>query len=85
MDIYKFRNKLKRYGKGCANETENALIEAWYRSYAVEEKKLSEEEAEELRKTILDKIKIATYKPRVSCLSIFQMAASLAITSTVSL
>jgi len=85
MEIYNFKKKLKRYEKGDTNETENALIEAWYRSYAIEERQLSEDETSYLRKTILNKIKGAAYKPRVSYLSLFQMAASVAIISTVSL
>ena len=85
MEIYNFKKKLKRYEKGDTNETENALIEAWYRSYAIEERQLSEDETSYLRKIILNKIKGTTCKPRVSCLSLFQMAASVAIISTVSL
>jgi transmembrane sensor len=85
MEIYNFKKKFKRYEKGDANETENALIEAWYRSYAIEERQLGEDEALYLRKTILNKIKGTTCKPRVSYLFLFQMAASVAIISTVSL
>lgn len=33
MDIYKFKKLLKRYRNGAANETERALVEAWYDSY----------------------------------------------------
>lgn len=33
MDKYKFRKLLKRYQDGSANETEKALVEAWYQSY----------------------------------------------------
>ncbi|MBE9584090.1 FecR domain-containing protein [Mucilaginibacter sp. JRF] len=39
MNRYKFKRLLKRYQDGSANETERALVEAWYASYTQAEDK----------------------------------------------
>jgi ferric-dicitrate binding protein FerR (iron transport regulator) len=85
MDINKFRKKLKRYQEGQSNETESALIEAWYKSYPVDEQQPDEKEAQILREHIHNKIKAATSKTPLIYLPVFRIAASLAIISTISL
>ncbi|MCR8558880.1 FecR family protein [Mucilaginibacter sp. BJC16-A38] len=77
MDIYKFRKRLTRYLKGESNETENAIIEAWYKSYEQEEQPLSEAEEERIRLAIHNKVKSATSKSTIIMLPIFRMAATL--------
>jgi transmembrane sensor len=84
MDIYKFKKKLKRYLDGESNETESALIEAWYKSYTVDEQKLTESEAASLRDAIHNKVKSAVFKKRVIHSAFFRIAASLVIISTIS-
>jgi len=79
MDIYKFRKKLTRYLKGKSNETENALIEAWYKSYDINEKPLDDSEAKGLKQSIQTKINAAVFKPSVIQLPIFRIAASVII------
>lgn len=85
MDIYKFRRKLDRYLKGQSNETENALIESWYKSYDLNEKQLSETEEQLLQDAIYRKISAATSKPPVTKWLIFRIAASLLIFSCIAL
>jgi len=77
MDIDIFRKKLTRYLKGEANETENALIEAWYRSYKDKEQELSDDERQRIRNAIYANVKPAVAKPSVLRLPIFRIAATL--------
>jgi transmembrane sensor len=83
MDIYKLRKILQRYSEGKANETENALVEAWYRSYASDECSVKDEEATEIGESIKRHIKAATLKRSVIYLPVFRIAAGLAIFSTI--
>jgi ferric-dicitrate binding protein FerR (iron transport regulator) len=85
MDIDIFRKKLTRYLKGEANETENALIEAWYRSYKDKEPELSDDERQRIRNTIYANVKPAVAKPSVFRLPIFRIAASLLVFAGLSL
>ncbi|SDP94657.1 FecR family protein [Mucilaginibacter sp. OK268] len=54
MELRKFIKQLRRYQKGTTNETEKAIIEAWYDSYEGENEKqvLSAEERERVRNAI---------------------------------
>ena len=79
MDIYKFREKLVRYLKGKSNETENALIEAWYKSYGHEEQSLNEVDEGRIRLAIHNKIKSATSKSTIIMLPLFRVAATLVL------
>ena len=79
MDLQKFREILKRYEQNASNETEDALVEAWYRSYEDQEEKLSGKDLDNLRDPLFRKIKSATQKRSVYRLPVFQMAAALAV------
>lgn len=83
MDIYKLRKILQRYGEGKANETESALIEAWYKSYDADERQLSDEEAIGLREAMSRGIKAATLKRSIIYMPVFRVAASLVIVSAI--
>jgi transmembrane sensor len=82
MDIYKLRKILQRYREGKANETESALVEAWYKSYDADEQHLGDEEAANLRENMGRNIKAATLK-RSIYFPVFRIAASLAIVSAI--
>jgi transmembrane sensor len=84
MDIYKFRKKLSRYIQGDSNETENALIEAWYKSYAVNEQPLDKQKEQLLYDSLRRNIRMGTTGPRVFKFPKLAAAASLLILSTVS-
>ncbi|MEN0052869.1 MAG: FecR domain-containing protein [Mucilaginibacter sp.] len=79
MDIDKLRKKLTAYSKGKANETENALIEAWYNSYNDKEQDLSQAEKQRVRNMIYAKVKPGLAKPSVFRLPMFRIAASLLV------
>jgi transmembrane sensor len=85
MEIDKFKRKLKRYLKGRSNETENALIEAWYKSYSINEQKLSESNEQRIGRAIQSRINAATIRPSVINLPAFRIAASLAIAVSIPL
>jgi transmembrane sensor len=85
MDVYKFRKKLARYLRGRSNETETALIEALYRSYAVNEQDLGESESERIRQSVYGKVKAVVFKQSIIRLPLFRIAASLVIALSVSL
>jgi ferric-dicitrate binding protein FerR (iron transport regulator) len=54
MELRKFIKQLRRYQKSTTNETEKAIIEAWYDSYGAENEKrvLSAEDRERVRNAI---------------------------------
>jgi ferric-dicitrate binding protein FerR (iron transport regulator) len=79
MDIHKFRKILQRYSNGEANETETALVEAWYRSYSTNESSLCDEDLNTVRKKMLRNIKNATAKRSFMRNYGLQIAAGLAI------
>jgi transmembrane sensor len=83
MDIAKFRRKLERYLKGTANETENAIVDAWYQSYqSAEQAELGKGEKEHIKNAIRQKINIATaIKPRFSISKYYRIAAGLLLVS----
>nr|WP_067059675.1 FecR family protein [Mucilaginibacter sp. L294] len=83
MDIYKLRKILQRYREGKANETESALVEAWYKSYDADEQQLGYEEAAKLREAMSGNIKAATIKRSIIYFPMFRIAASLAIVSAI--
>lgn len=83
MDIFKFRKILKRFSTGKANETERALVEAWYRSYAQEEKSVEDKHLEQIRNSILGNIEQSIGKRRKLYLQLSGIAASLILVSTV--
>ncbi|RWY54058.1 FecR family protein [Mucilaginibacter gilvus] len=83
MDIYKLRKILQRYREGKANETESALVEAWYKSYEQQERFVGREDAEKIRRAISRGVKAATLKHSVIQLPILRVAASFAIFLTI--
>jgi transmembrane sensor len=85
MDIYKFRKKLKRYLKGHSNETENALIDAWYKSYAANEEELSESDEQRIGQSIHNAVKAAIVKPSIIQLPVFRIAATLLVAISIAL
>jgi ferric-dicitrate binding protein FerR (iron transport regulator) len=86
MDITKFRKQLKRYLNDTANETESAVIEAWYRSYQVDEKaKLNAENREDIKNAIQKKINSAIGAPVKLKWYNYRIAASLFLVCAASL
>jgi ferric-dicitrate binding protein FerR (iron transport regulator) len=88
MDPKKFNSLLDRYLKGRANETEKALIDAWYRSYYVEESEipLNETEKEETRKALQKNIKHATGRSsRTLPFTLYRIAAGLLLFAVIGL
>ncbi|CAM4011188.1 FecR family protein [Pedobacter westerhofensis] len=85
MDITKFRKKLERYLKGTTNETESAVIEAWYKSYQADEGlTLNEKEKAGIKSAISQKIRAVTRtKTKFYRLKSYQIAASLVLLSAV--
>lgn len=81
MDINKLRKILQRYLQGKANETESALVEAWYRSYGSNEQTLNSGKVDELRDAIKLGIRKAIKKRSIFYMPIFRVAASVAIFS----
>jgi transmembrane sensor len=79
MEIDKFKRTLKRYIQGRSNETENALVEAWYKSYQINEQELSENDEQRISQAIQSRINAATVKPSIITLPVFRIAASLVI------
>ena len=85
MELHKFKKKLNRYLKGRSNETENALIEAWYKSYDANEPVLTEDESERVKQAIHTRINAVVHKPSVFRLPVFRIAASLVATGSIAL
>ncbi|WP_121811630.1 FecR family protein [Mucilaginibacter kameinonensis] len=86
MDIYKFRKQLRRYLKGTANETENAIVEAWYKSYQNESnQQLPQEERERIKNNIHAGIKAAIAQQRNRSWYVYRIAASVLLVSGLSL
>jgi transmembrane sensor len=85
MEIDKFKKKLNRYLKDQSNETENALIEAWYKSYEANERELGEDEIQRIGQAMHSKVDAAISKPAIINLPIFRIAASVIIAGGISL
>jgi transmembrane sensor len=79
MDLKKFKETLKRYEQRTSNETEDALVEAWYKSYEHSEQRISDEELSIMRDPLFRRIQSATqFKPALR-FSVLQIAASITI------
>jgi transmembrane sensor len=78
MDSKKFRLKLKKYLKGTANETEKAVVEAWYRSYQPGEvQNVSPNNRQQIKSAIAQKVNAAIgVTPRPSYRFIYRIAAT---------
>ncbi|WP_374951339.1 FecR family protein [Mucilaginibacter sp.] len=64
MDITRFRKKLSRYLNGTANETESAVVEAWYKSYEkAEGAEITDKEKAAVKNAIRKKLNNATVIP----------------------
>jgi transmembrane sensor len=85
MELHKFKKKLSRYLKGRSNETENALIEAWYKSYDANERELAEDESAEIGQAIHARINAVIKKPSLFRLPVFRIAASLVAIGSIAL
>jgi transmembrane sensor len=86
MDIYKFKQQLGRYLKGKSNETENAVIEAWYKSYQSQDNEpLNHAEQGRIRLSIRAKIDQAIVDPVKSFKIYYSMAASIVVAGSVAL
>lgn len=81
MDITKFRKKLERYLKGTTNETESAMIEAWYKSYQADEGiQINEAEKAGIKSAISHRIgEVTRPKTKFYKLRAYQVAASLVL------
>ncbi|MBK0378465.1 FecR family protein [Mucilaginibacter segetis] len=84
MDINKFRKILERYIKGHSNETETALIEAWYKSYSTKERELDDNEAQTIKASIHSSVKKSITPARIIKLNFFRIAACILLASGVS-
>jgi len=83
MDLQKFKNLLGRYTQGEANETEKALVEAWYKSYQSEESKpLEEPEKERIRASLQKNLQIITGEqnaPKSKHIFLYRIAAGITL------
>jgi len=85
MDIYKFKELLSRYQGGTATPQERALVEAWYKTYAVDEQQLNDIEAARVREAIRSKVRSETSKKRIISMPLLRIAASLLIAASAGL
>jgi transmembrane sensor len=85
MDIFKFRDLLDRYQSGTTTPEEQALVEAWYKTYAVEEQELSVADAARAHEAILGKVKSETSRKRIIRMPMLRIAASLLIATSAGL
>nr|WP_068890032.1 FecR family protein [Pedobacter panaciterrae] len=90
MDSSKFNKLLGRYLKGDANETENALINAWYKSYNSNEElvRIDEIESENSKKIVRKRLIIAikpTERTNIKRIRQLSIAASVLICFTLGL
>jgi len=85
MDITKFRKKLEKYVKGTTNETESAIIEAWYKSYEADENiGINEKDKAGIKSAISQRIaEVTRTKIKFYRLKSYQIAASLVLLSAV--
>lgn len=79
MDFNKFKKILDRYNDGSANETEKAMVDAWYRSYRNNEVSPDMEEAGNLRNRMLENINTATRRRRVISMPLLRIAAGITL------
>lgn len=83
MDLQKFKNLLGRYTQGEANETEKALVDAWYRSYQAEESKSLEETGKErVRASLQNKLQTITgerHSPKSKHVFLYRIAAGITL------
>jgi transmembrane sensor len=79
MDLRKFKETLKRYEQRTSNETEDALVEAWYKSYEQLEQRVSDDELSKLRDPLFRRIQSATQTKPVARFSVLQIAASITV------
>lgn len=82
MDIKKFRDKLQRYLNGNANETESAIVEAWYKSYhADEELQINAVDKARIKQAISQKISAVTIRRKKLYRNNYGIAASFLLIS----
>ena len=82
MDITKFKKQLKRYLNNTANETESAVVEAWYRSYQADEANaLDTKDKDAVKNAIHAKINRAVAGPVKMRWHTYRIAASLLLLS----
>jgi len=83
MDLQKFKSLLGRYAQDEANETEKALVDAWYKSYQAEESKpLDDTENERVRALLQKNLRAVTGEQhigKVRHVFLYRAAASIAL------
>jgi transmembrane sensor len=85
MDITKFRKQLKRYLNNTANETESAIVEAWYRSYQADEAgTLDKKDIDAVKNAIHAKINRSVTGPVKMKWHTYRIAATLLLLSSAS-
>lgn len=85
MEQSKFKKLLYRYTKGKANETESALVEAWYKTYQADLNNvaLSDVEKASIKKSLIEKINKSALNQSKTILPIYyRIAAAIAIIFT---
>lgn len=86
MDKHKFRELLKRYQDGTANETERALVEAWYESYPQNNRfSLSDNIKTNLLSRIGSVIQPPVVQPKKLWLPYLRIAASVLLVAAIGL
>jgi len=76
MDNPQLKQLFERYESGNANETERALVEAWYRSYRGDEAEISETDAIELAAKMQAHIRQNTITPTMVRMPFWRAAAA---------
>ena len=79
MDINKLKEIFERYHQGNSNETENALVEAWYKSYQTDEHPITDEQAGQLADRLSKNVFSLTQKKYPFSRPKIWMAASIII------
>lgn len=82
MNKSKFKNTLGRWLGGTSNETENALVDAWYRSYTDSERDLNDDQHQHIKQNLLKNLNAAIGRRKIYQMPIFRMAACLAVVLT---
>jgi transmembrane sensor len=84
MDIHQFKKQLSRYLKGKSNETETAVIEAWYKSYREEtHQPLTDESRKRIRLTMQQQIGKVVIHPSSRDWNLYRMAATVLLISAI--
>lgn len=84
MDIHHFKKQLSRYLKSKSNETETAVIEAWYKSYRQESNQsLTDESLERIRLSMQQQIGKVVNHPSSHKWNLYRVAATVLLLSAI--